>query len=151
MKRKTIWAALFFLVIAVCAVLWFAFNVRSFDQIDKMAYGFLDCEIGQSFTVVRSGEYPGFSDTPVSWEGGRGYRTLYNTLRKPRYLVFPGFFAPPDGGIAIWEHSGCTPVCIAYWADGLLWLPADNERWRPCLPLSHGTELEAVIAELAAG
>lgn len=152
MKKKTVWLIVLLILCAVAFMVWFAFSVRSFDRIDRhssLSFFASDPDPGQSFSVVRSGDYPGFSDTPVSWAAGRDYRALYLALRKPRYLVLPGLFPPPDGGTAIYEQPGCVPMPICYWAGGLLWLPTRNGGWLPCLPLTHAAQLRDTIAELA--
>ena len=153
MKKKTVRLIVLLLLCAVAFMVWFAFSVRSFDRIDSSSgFSFFACDPvpKQSLSLAPSGSFPGFSDTPVSWEDGRNYRALYLALRKPRYLVLPGLFPPPDGGTAIYELSGCVPMPICYWAEGLLWLPTRNGGWRPCLPLTHGAQLRDTIAELAA-
>ena len=56
----------------------------------------------------------------------------------------------PDGGIAVYYLSGCTPECMAYWDGTFLWLPASAPgRWNRFLPLpphSLGEQLEKISA-----
>ena len=148
MKKKII-LSLAVLGLLVAAGAWYCFMEQTtFDQaFQGYSYG-PPASAAASFTVVREGTFPGFSDTPVTAEEGRPYRDLMTALRGQKYIPLPALSGAPDGGTAIYYLSGCSPGCMAYWDGFLLWLPAtDSEQWRPFLPLpphSLGEELNTI-------
>ena len=81
---------------------------------------------GDSFKVLREGTYPGLSDAPVTFDEGQNYRP------------FPSLPGAPDGGIAVYYLSSCTPECMAYWDGTFLWLASNSSHWRRFLPLPPG-------------
>ena len=150
MKKKAIFSLVILVLVMAAGTLYCLMGQTTFDNTFQ-GYDIEPPAIPtDSFTVVRQGTFPGFSDTPVTFDEGQNYRELLTALRGQDYLPFPSLPGAPDGGIAIYYLSGCTPECMAYWDGTFLWLPASAPgRWNRFLPLpphSLGEQLEKISA-----
>ena len=138
MKKKAIFSLVILVLVMAAGTLYCVMGQTTFDN----AFQGYDIEPPaiptDSFTVVRQGTFPGFSDTPVTFDEGQNY------------LPFPSLPGAPDGGIAVYYLSSCTPECMAYWDGTFLWLPASapgrGNRFLPLPPHSLGEQLEKISA-----
>lgn len=143
------------LIIAAClAVICLGFLAagmtvpRSFHQLPQKTGIQIPARGAHSIAILPEGAYPGFSDTPVTaQEAAPGRRTLY-ALEQQKYTWALPFSKPQEGGILIYELSGCTPEYRAYWDGRCLWLPRGfNGPWkgyRPSDPEQLSQALESI-------
>ena len=110
---------------------------RSFDSLPQKCGIMPPVQSSKSIGIVHEGTYPGFADTPVTAEqAAPGRRVLYALNQQKYTWAFP-LLRPRDGGIAIYEMTGCSPEYIAYWDGKYLWVPKDFEGpWTGYAPTS---------------
>ena len=100
---------------------------RSFDHLSSKRGITSPARASKSIAIVHEGTYPGFSDTPVTAEqAAPSQQALYALDRQKYTWAFP-LLRPRNGGIAIYELTGCSPEYIAYWDGRHLWLPKGFE------------------------
>ena len=99
----------------------------SFDQLSPKRSVTSPARASESIAILHEGTYPGFSDTPVTAEQAAPSQQVLNALDRQKYTwAFP-LLRPRNGGIAIYELTGCSPEYIAYWDGRHLWLPKGFE------------------------
>lgn len=65
----------------------------------------------------------------------RPYHLVIRWLRSYSYRpVFHNRSSPQDGGIFFSTSQGCTPVSMAYWSEGVLWICDGQGGWRSYVP-----------------
>lgn len=140
MKRK-LWVPL--IIAGLLAVFCLGFlaagmvTPRSYRELPRGKTASAPAQAAESITLVYEGTYPGFSDVPVSAKDAAPSRRVIHALNQQKYTwAFP-LLRPRDEGLAIYELTGCTPECVAYWDGRYLWLPKNyNGRWRGYAPSS---------------
>lgn len=102
----------------------------------------------RSISILHEGDYPGLSDEPITAKQAAPGWAALNALRGQKYARLLPFVRPAKGGVALWETSGCSSWCIAYWDGKHLWLPGKEAgQWRGCTPSDPdklGEKLEAI-------
>ena len=96
-----------------------------------------DPRAADRIAVLTVGDYPGMRDDPVTEEEAAPGHEALALLRSQSYLMVPLWPRPREGGIEIYNLSGCTPEPMAYWDGSLLWIPGKyTGKWRAHIPLS---------------
>lgn len=94
---------------------------------------------GRSIGILHEGDCPGLSDVPVTAQQAAPGQAALNALRGQTYTRLLPLVRPAEGGVTLWEVSGCSPCCIAYWDGKHLWLPGERDgQWRGCRPSNPG-------------
>ena len=102
----------------------------------------------RSISILHEGDYPGLSDVPVTSERAAPGRAALNALQGEKYTRLLPFVRPAEDGIALWEVSGCSSWCIAYWDGKHMWLPGEKDgQWRGCLP-SNPDQLDKTLKSI---
>lgn len=121
---------------------------RSFHQLPQKTGGQIPARGARSIVILPEGSYPGFSDTPVTaQQAAPGRRALYALGQQKYTWAFP-LSKPQEGGILIYELSGCMPEYRAYWDGRYLWLPRGFDGpwrgYRPSDPEQLSQALESI-------
>lgn len=120
----------------------------SFNQLPQETGGQFPVRNAHSIVILSEGSYPGFADTPVTAQQAAPGRMALYALGQQKYTwAFP-LSKPQEGGILIYELSGCTPEYRAYWDGRCLWLPRGFDGpWRGYRP-SDPSELSETLESI---
>ena len=149
--KKLLWSIFVIAALLSAAVGGFALAYMTeevtFDQIKSSGCGFPDSP-AHTITVLHEGDYPGFSDTPVTARRAAPGRAALNALRGQKYTRALPFFKPDKGGIAVREISGCSASYLAYWDGKHLWASGEGKKpWKGYAP-SNPDELQETLKSL---
>lgn len=148
--KKLLWRLCILAVLLCSAGLGFALayltEELTYDQIDaKAPVVYADYSAGapaqanRSIYILQEGDYPGLSDVPVTAERAAPGRAALNALRGQKYTRPLPFARPAKGGVALWQTSGCSSWCTAYWDGTYLWRPGKEEaQWHGGRPSDPG-------------
>ena len=111
----------------VLAYLIILFVPRPFNWLIRKSAIQPPAQESNAIVIVYEGTYPGFADIPTTAEQAEPGQKAMSALRAQGYAWTLPFVKPKDGGIAIYELTGCTPEYLAYWDGRYLWLPKSQE------------------------